>query len=103
MSARRRGAAPGPRSTCHPAGSGRPAKQPPQENEKPRPVFVVQLRPTSPLRPRGLVDRAVETLIEHKEADSARGVVPAAQNQHKMWALSNGGALQPLGKVKGPH
>jgi len=71
------------------------------DNEKYRPDFVVQLRPTSPLRPRGLVDRAVETLIEHKEADSARGVVPAAQNPHKMWALSNGGALQPLVKVKG--
>ncbi len=71
------------------------------ENEKYRPDIVVQLRPTSPLRPRGLVDRAVETLIKHKAADSVRGVVPAGQNPHKMWTLSSGGALQPLLKVKG--
>lgn len=71
------------------------------ENEKYRPDIVVQLRPTSPLRPHGLVDRAVKTLIEHKAADSVRGVVPAGQNPHKMWTLSGGGALQPLLKVKG--
>ena len=71
------------------------------ENEKYRPDIVVQLRPTSPLRPRDLVDRAVKTLIEHKGADSVRGVVPAGQNPHKMWTLSSSGALQPLLKVKG--
>jgi N-acylneuraminate cytidylyltransferase len=71
------------------------------EKEKYRPDIVVQLRPTSPLRPRDLVDRAVETLLTHKEADSVRGVVPAGQNPHKMWTLSGGGALLPLLKVKG--
>lgn len=71
------------------------------ENEKYHPDIVVQLRPTSPLRPPGLVDGAVKILMEHKEADSVRGVVPAGQNPHKMWTLSNGGALQPLLKIKG--
>jgi N-acylneuraminate cytidylyltransferase len=71
------------------------------ENEKYRPDVVVQLRPTSPLRPRDLVDRAVETLLTHKGADSVRGVVPAGQNPHKMWTLSEEGSLQPLLKVKG--
>ncbi|HLE74038.1 MAG TPA: acylneuraminate cytidylyltransferase [Anaerolineales bacterium] len=71
------------------------------ENEKYRPDIVVQLRPTSPLRPKGLVDRAVETLMADKEADSVRGVVPAGQNPYKMWTLTNEGTLQPLLKVKG--
>lgn len=71
------------------------------ENEKYRPDIVVQLRPTSPLRPRGLVDGAVETLIKNKSADSVRGVVPAGQNPHKMWTMSSGGELQPLLTVKG--
>lgn len=66
-----------------------------------RPDVVVHLRPTSPLRPPDLVDRAVETLLKHKTADSARGVVPAGQNPHKMWRLTEEGPMQPLLKVKG--
>src|SRR5512142_1101307 len=58
------------------------------EHEGYRPEVVVQLRPTSPIRPRDLVDRAVKTLQSHPDADSVRGVVPAGQNPHKMWRLS---------------
>jgi N-acylneuraminate cytidylyltransferase len=57
-------------------------------NEKYHPRIVVQLRPTSPIRPRGLVDEAIRILLEHKDADSVRGVVPAGQNPHKMWRIS---------------
>lgn len=71
------------------------------ENEDYHPEVVVQLRPTSPLRPRGLVDKAIETLMAHPEADAVRGVVPSGQNPHKMWTLAEDGALQPLLKVKG--
>ena len=52
-----------------------------------RPDVLVQLRPTSPVRPPDLVDQAVETLLAHPEADSVRGVVPAGQNPHKMWRI----------------
>jgi N-acylneuraminate cytidylyltransferase len=58
------------------------------EREGYQPEVVVQLRPTSPLRPRDCVDRAVEILLAHPDADSVRGVVPAGQNPHKMWRLS---------------
>jgi N-acylneuraminate cytidylyltransferase len=34
------------------------------------------------------VDHAVRILIEHPDADSVRGVVPAAQNPYKMWGLT---------------
>ncbi len=57
------------------------------ENEKYQPDVVVQLRPTSPIRPRNCVDKAVEILLAHPDADSVRGVVPAGQNPHKMWRL----------------
>lgn len=50
-----------------------------------RPDIVVQLRPTSPIRPKDCVDSAVGILIQHSDADCVRGVVPAAQNPHKMW------------------
>lgn len=51
------------------------------------PDAVVQLRPTSPVRPVGLVDEAVQLLLDNPEADSVRGVVPAGQNPHKMWRI----------------
>lgn len=71
------------------------------KQESYQPDIVVQLRPTSPLRPRELVDRAIETLIANKQADSARGVVPSGQNPHKMWKINSSGKLSPLLKLKG--
>ncbi len=59
------------------------------EHEGYKPDVVVQLRPTSPIRPRGLVDEAVRMLLAHPDADSVRGVVPAGQNPHKMWRLTD--------------
>ncbi len=61
-----------------------------EQNESYRPDVVVQLRPTSPIRPVGLVDEAVRILLKHPEADSVRGIVPAGQNPHKMWRLPGG-------------
>ncbi|MHB8192741.1 MAG: cytidylyltransferase domain-containing protein [Bellilinea sp.] len=56
-------------------------------NEAYSPDVVVHLRPTSPVRPIGLVDEAVRLLLNNPEADSVRGVVPAGQNPHKMWRI----------------
>jgi len=73
------------------------------ENENYHPDVVVQLRPTSPIRPKGLVDAAVRILLEHAEADSVRGIVPAGQNPHKMWKLPAGkdGPMKNLLDVDG--
>ena len=60
------------------------------ENENYHPDVVVQLRPTSPIRPSSCVDDAIRILFAHPEADSVRGVVPAGQNPHKMWRLPDG-------------
>jgi len=57
------------------------------ENEGYQPDVVVQLRPTSPIRPKDCVDNAVRLLQAHPEADCVRGVVLAGQDPHKMWRL----------------
>ena len=61
-----------------------------------RPEIVVQLRPTSPLRPRELVNQAIEILKANSSLDSVRGVVPAGQNPYKMWTINDEGSLRPL-------
>ncbi len=71
------------------------------EKENYIPDFVVQLRPTSPIRPSRLVDEAVQLMIDHPEADSVRGVVPAGQNPYKMWQITGEQHLSPLLKVDG--
>ncbi len=72
-----------------------------QEEENYRPDVVVQLRPTSPIRPRDCVDRAVEILLENPRADSVRGVVPSGQNPYKMWRLTDNGVMETLLKDAG--
>lgn len=65
-----------------------------KDNENYSPDLVIQLRPTSPIRPRQCVDEAVALLQKHPEADSVRGVVPSGQNPYKMWRLT--GKDQPM-------
>ena len=60
------------------------------ENEHYHPDVVVQLRPTSPIRPVDCVDAAIRILLDNPKADSVRGVVLAGQNPHKMWRLPAG-------------
>lgn len=72
------------------------------EHERYRPEVIVQLRPTSPVRPPACVDDAVRLLVEHPEADSVRGVVPAGQNPYKMWRIDPGsGKMKPLISAEG--
>lgn len=72
-----------------------------KEEEGYQPELVVQLRPTSPIRPKDLVDQAVEMTANRPEADSVRGVVPAGQNPFKMWQINSEGQMVPLLKLEG--
>ncbi len=73
-----------------------------EEVEGYRPEIAIQLRPTSPIRPKGMVDDAIRILLEHKDADCVRGVVPAGQNPFKMWRFNGEGKpLNPLLEVPG--
>ncbi|MBD3235800.1 MAG: HAD hydrolase family protein [Candidatus Eisenbacteria bacterium] len=65
------------------------------ENEEIAPSLLVQLRPTSPLRPPDCVDAAIGEIERDAEADSVRGVTPAGQTPYKMWRIA-AGYLSPL-------
>lgn len=56
-----------------------------KSNENYVPQIIVQLRPTSPLRPKGSIDTAVKLLSEDSQADCVRTVIPSQQNPYKMW------------------
>ena len=71
------------------------------EQEGYHPDFVIQLRPTSPIRPQNMVDDAVELMLAHPDADSVRGVVPSAQNPYKMWFVDEQGRMKPILQVEG--
>ena len=73
-----------------------------EEVESYRPEVIVQLRPTSPMRPHGMVDGAIRILLDHEDADCVRGVVPAKQNPFKMWRFyGEGRPLHPVLEVGG--
>ena len=73
-----------------------------KKDGKYEPEIVVQLRPTTPIRPLTCVDDAVNILLSHPTADCVRGVVPAGQNPFKMWKIKSGeNNLTPLLSVKG--
>ena len=60
------------------------------------PEIVVQLRPTSPIRPPDCVDKAISILLQNMAADSVRGIVPSGQNPYKMWRIGPSGKMHPL-------
>jgi N-acylneuraminate cytidylyltransferase len=73
-----------------------------EEREGYQPDVIVQLRPTSPIRPKDCVDEAVKILMKHHDADCVRGVVPAGQNPFKMWRFNGvDKPLKPLLEVEG--
>jgi len=74
-----------------------------QAHEGTLPEIVVQLRPTSPLRPPDCVDRAIDLLRNDPTADSVRGVARASQNPYKMWQLREDGGMAPLLDGQGPE
>jgi YrbI family 3-deoxy-D-manno-octulosonate 8-phosphate phosphatase len=68
-----------------------------EEIEGYSPEIVLQLRPTSPIRPSSMLDDAINILFDHPDADCVRGVVPAAQNPFKMWRFNGEG--KPLSQL----
>lgn len=73
-----------------------------EEHEGYQPEIVIQLRPTSPIRPKDCVDKSIKILMNHEDADCVRGVVQAEQNPHKMWRLAGDDQpMTPLLQVEG--
>ncbi len=67
-----------------------------KENEGYEPAAVVQLRPTTPIRERDIVDKAVTILLDNPTADSVRSVVIPDKNPFKMWLINPNGFMRPL-------
>jgi len=66
-------------------------------NENYIPDFVVQLRPTSPVRIAGMIDICIQKMIEDKDADSLRIITPSPITPYKMWvADEQGETMKPL-------
>jgi len=63
-----------------------------EKKEKWKADIVVQLRPTSPARPEGLVDQAVQMLLDDPKATAVRSICLAPANPFKMWRLDQSGA-----------
>ena len=66
------------------------------DHERYRPEVVVQLRPTTPLRPRGLIDRAISLLESGRQADCVRAVTTPKQTPYKMWRPAADGYMKQL-------
>ena len=49
---------------------------------------IVLLRPTSPLRPRGLIERGVDLLNRLPEATSVRSVTISKEHPYRQWMIS---------------
>jgi len=69
------------------------------EHEGYHPDLIVLLYPTSPFRKPESIDRAIETILAHPEADSLRSVRRCSEHPNKMWVIE-GEYLQPFVKTK---
>ena len=72
-----------------------------RDHEDYLPDLVVHLRPTHPIRRPATLDRAVEMLAAHPEADSLRAVRSAVFTPYKMWRSGDDGFLAPLLTIEG--
>jgi CMP-N-acetylneuraminic acid synthetase len=72
------------------------------EKENYHPIFVIHLHATTPVRPAGCVDEAIQLLLNHPIADCVRSVVEAGQNPYKMWRVDEeSGMMLPLLRIPG--
>ncbi len=67
------------------------------QNENYEPDLIVQLFPTSPFRKPESIDKAVEEMLQHPEADSLRSVKLCSEHPYKMWTIEDG-YLKPFVK-----
>ena len=61
-----------------------------EEHEKYIPDVVVQLRPTCPFRPIGIIDESVKILLENSDASSVRSISIVDHSPYKMWVKDPG-------------
>ena len=72
-----------------------------KEKEGYVPDWVVDLRPTGPIRKVSTVDSAIRLMLSRPEADSLRSVTRPSQTPYKMWRIGPEGYLEQLLRVEG--
>jgi CMP-N,N'-diacetyllegionaminic acid synthase len=70
-----------------------------QDQENSLPELVVHLRPTSPLRPPGLIENGIQMLMEDPLADCVRSVRESPHTPYKMWKIE-GNYIKPFVKIR---
>jgi CMP-N-acetylneuraminic acid synthetase len=68
-------------------------------NEGYVPDLIVLLYPTSPFRKTESVDKAIEKMLTHPEADSLRSVKKCSEHPYKMWIIE-GEYIKPFVKAE---
>ncbi|MDA3616037.1 acylneuraminate cytidylyltransferase family protein [Polluticaenibacter yanchengensis] len=67
-----------------------------KENENYVPDYIVQLRPTSPVRPKGIIDTCFNKMKDN-QGDSLRILTDSPLTPYKMWQLNEDGTeMKPL-------
>lgn len=66
------------------------------ENEKTVPDFVVQLRPTTPLRDPDVIDDAIKRISAHATASSLRSAHPASESPFKWFMKGEDGFFKSI-------
>ena len=56
--------------------------------------LIVLLRPTSPLRPEGLIEKSIEMLLNNKSSTSVRAMTKSSQHPFRSWKLSKDGSVE---------
>lgn len=71
-----------------------------KEHEGYTPNLVVHLRSSSPLRPTGLIEKAIRMITQDPDADCLRTISETPITPYKMWRIEKG-YLQPFVQLEG--
>jgi CMP-N,N'-diacetyllegionaminic acid synthase len=56
--------------------------------------IYILLRPTSPIRPSGLIERAIKILDNNPSASSVRSVAKIKEHPYRAWLINNDGSMR---------
>jgi CMP-N,N'-diacetyllegionaminic acid synthase len=74
------------------------------ENENNKKIdYVALLRPTSPLRPPNLIEKAYEIIKKNKKGTSVRSVIPTNQHAYRQWFLDDNKIISPMKNIFEPY
>ena len=74
------------------------------ENENNKKIdYIALLRPTSPLRPKMLIEKAYQIIQNNNEATSVRSVIETNQHAYRQWFLDEKKIISPISDIFEPY